>query len=73
MQSRISLRTSLRPALVVAALCVSTAAGASTITQNTSWTIDRSGTSTVYRDAHGDRSRGYRGSLERREARGALG
>jgi lysophospholipase L1-like esterase len=55
----------LRPALVVAALFASTAAGASTITQNTSWTINRSGTSTVYRvTAYGDSIyAGYRGSL----------
>jgi lysophospholipase L1-like esterase len=58
-------RISLRPALVVAALFASTAAGASTITQNTSWTINRSGTSTVYRvTAYGDSIyAGYRGSL----------
>jgi lysophospholipase L1-like esterase len=44
---------------------VSTAAGASTITQNVSWTINRSGTSTVYRVvAYGDSIyAGYRGSL----------
>ena len=61
MQTRISLG----PALVAAALFASTAAGASTITQNTSWTINRSGTSTVYRvTAYGDSIyAGYRGSL----------
>jgi lysophospholipase L1-like esterase len=58
-------RNSLRPALIAAALFTSTAAYASTITQNTSWTIDRSGTSTVYRvTAYGDSIyAGYRGSL----------
>jgi lysophospholipase L1-like esterase len=55
----------LSPALVVASLLLAAAAGASTITQNTSWTIDRSGTSTVYRvTAYGDSIyAGYRGSL----------
>jgi lysophospholipase L1-like esterase len=58
-------RISLRAALVAAALFASTSAGASTITQNTSWTINRSGTSTVYRvTAYGDSIyAGYRGSL----------
>jgi lysophospholipase L1-like esterase len=47
------------------ALCGASAASASTITQNTSWTIDRSGTSTKYRVvAYGDSIyAGYRGSL----------
>jgi lysophospholipase L1-like esterase len=51
--------------LVAAALGVSTAAGASTITQNVSWTINRSNTSTTYRVvAYGDSIyAGYRGSL----------
>ena len=58
------------------AVTVSAPAIASTITQNTSWTIDRAGTSTKYRVvAYGDSIyAGYRGSIfERREARRALG
>lgn len=48
-----------------AALAWGSVASASTITQNTSWTIDRSGTSTTYRVvAYGDSIyAGYRGSL----------
>ncbi len=46
-------------------LAVGSIAGASTITQNVSWTIDRPGTSTTYRiTAYGDSIyAGYRGSL----------
>ena len=49
----------------VVALLGASAASASTITQNTSWTIDRSGTTTKYRVvAYGDSIyAGYRGSL----------
>ncbi len=59
------IRTALRPALAAAVALASAAAGASTITQNTSWTIDRSGTSTRYRVVgYGDSIyAGYRGSL----------
>lgn len=47
------------------AIALATAAGASTVTQNTSWTIDRSGTSTKYRVvAYGDSIyAGYNGSI----------
>src|SRR6478735_8444750 len=49
----------------VAALAWGSVASASTITQNTSWTIDRSGTTTKYRVVgYGDSIyAGYRGSL----------
>jgi lysophospholipase L1-like esterase len=52
-------------AVPAAALIWGSAASASTITQNTSWTIDRSGTSTRYRVVgYGDSIyAGYRGSL----------
>ena len=61
----IGIRRLLQPALIGAAVLASEGAGASTITQNTSWTIDRSGTSTRYRVvAYGDSIyAGYRGSL----------
>jgi lysophospholipase L1-like esterase len=57
-----------RSALLIgaaAAALASAAAGASTITQNTSWTIDRSGTTARYRVVgYGDSIyAGYRGSL----------
>ncbi len=57
----------------VALLCGSTAALASTITQNTSWTIDRAGTTTKYRVvAYGDSIyAGYYGSLSRVAKRAA--
>ncbi len=57
-------------ALVVA---MATTATASTLTQNTSWTIDRSGTSTKYRvTAYGDSIyAGYYGSLSRAAKRAA--
>ncbi len=50
---------------LLAAVAASSPAMATTITQNTSWTINRSGTSTVYRiTAYGDSIyAGYRGSL----------
>jgi lysophospholipase L1-like esterase len=50
---------------LLAAVAVGSPAMANTITQNTSWTINRSGTSTVYRiAAYGDSIyAGYRGSL----------
>ena len=52
-------------AIPVAALVWGSAASASTITQNTSWTIDRSGTSTKYRVVgYGDSIyAGYNGAL----------
>ncbi len=52
-------------AVVVVALLWSTVAAASTLTQNSSWTVDRSGTSTKYRvAAYGDSIyAGYNGSL----------
>jgi lysophospholipase L1-like esterase len=63
-----SLRFNLRGATVACALAaaaVSGSAAASTINQNTSWTIDRAGTSTKYRVvAYGDSIfAGYNGSL----------
>ena len=47
------------------ALALASGAGANTINQNTSWTIDRAGTSTTYRVvAYGDSIfAGYRGSI----------
>jgi lysophospholipase L1-like esterase len=60
-------------ALLVGAIAVSADAWGSTITQNTSWTIDRSGTSTKYRVvAYGDSIyAGYYGSLSRVAKRAA--
>jgi lysophospholipase L1-like esterase len=63
-----SLRLNLRgatAALALAAAAVSGSAAASTINQNTSWTIDRAGTTTKYRVvAYGDSIfAGYNGSL----------
>lgn len=57
------------------ALALAGSAAASTITQNTSWTIDRSGTSTKYRVAgYGDSIyAGYYGSLSRVAKRAAPG
>ena len=52
-------------ALCAGAIALASEAGANTITQNTSWTVDRSGTSTKYREvAYGDSIyAGYHGSL----------
>src|SRR5499425_1988078 len=52
-------------ALICAVVGMAAAAGDSTINQNTSWTIDRAGTSTKYRVvAYGDSIfAGYRGSI----------
>src|SRR5215510_5597386 len=52
-------------ALICAVVGMAAAAGASTINQNTSWTIDRAGTTTKYRVvAYGDSIfAGYRGSI----------
>jgi lysophospholipase L1-like esterase len=63
MKRRLNLGTAV--ALVAAAIGVAGSAGATTITQNTSWTIDRSGTTAKYRVvAYGDSIyAGYRGSL----------
>ena len=60
-------------AVPVAALVWGSVASASTITQNTSWTIDRSGTSTRYRVVgYGDSIyAGYYGSLSRVAKRAA--
>jgi lysophospholipase L1-like esterase len=60
-------------AIPVAALVWGSAASASTITQNTSWTIDRAGTSTKYRVVgYGDSIyAGYYGSLSRVAKRAA--
>ena len=62
--SRLSM-TLRGAALAIAAIGWSAAASASTINQNTSWTIDRAGTSTKYRVvAYGDSIyAGYRGSI----------
>src|SRR5580765_5208880 len=51
--------------LALTCLAVASQAGASTINQNTSWTIDRAGTSAKYRVvAYGDSIfAGYRGSI----------
>jgi len=64
---------SMRVAVCAAAMSVASAAAASTITQNTSWTIDRSGTSTKYRiTSYGDSIfAGYYGSLSRVAKRAA--
>lgn len=60
-------------ATALAAMAVGGPAAASTITQNTSWTIDRPGTSALYRVvAYGDSIyAGYRGSLSRVSKRAA--
>src|SRR5215510_7477978 len=52
-------------ALICAVVGMAAAAGASTINQNTSWTIDRAGTTTKYRVVgYGDSIfAGYRGSI----------
>ena len=52
-------------ALCAGALALASEAGANTITQNVSWTVDRAGTSTKYREvAYGDSIyAGYHGSL----------
>src|SRR5262245_21897532 len=52
-------------AVCAGAMVLASAAGASTVTQNVSWTIDRSGTSTKYRVvAYGDSIyAGYHGSI----------
>jgi lysophospholipase L1-like esterase len=59
--------------LLAAAVAMSVDAAATTITQNTSWTIDRSGTSAKYRvTAYGDSIyAGYYGSLSRVAKRAA--
>jgi lysophospholipase L1-like esterase len=63
----IAFSTRFKAALSTAALvgAMANAAGANTLTQNTSWTIDRSGTSTSYRVvAYGDSIyAGYYGSI----------
>jgi lysophospholipase L1-like esterase len=63
----------LRPLLVGAVALTSAAAGASTLTQNTSWTIDRAGTTAKYRVvAYGDSIyAGYYGSISRVAKRAA--
>jgi lysophospholipase L1-like esterase len=60
-------------ALAAASLMVGSQAVASTVTQNTSWTIDRSGTTTKYRvTAYGDSIyAGYYGSISRVAKRAA--
>ena len=60
-------------ALATAVVASSTAATATTVTQNTSWTIDRAGTSTKYRVvAYGDSIyAGYYGSISRVAKRAA--
>jgi lysophospholipase L1-like esterase len=65
MKRRLSQRRTLVLGLLAATVVVSAEAGASTITQNTSWTIDRAGTTAKYRvTAYGDSIyAGYRGSL----------
>src|SRR6266436_6046784 len=52
-------------ALCAGAIALASEAGANTITQNVSWTVDRAGTSTKYREvAYGDSIyAGYHGSL----------
>lgn len=59
--------------VVAASLTVSSQAVASTVTQNSSWTIDRSGTTTKYRvTAYGDSIyAGYYGSISRVARRAA--
>jgi lysophospholipase L1-like esterase len=61
--------------VALAAVLVAGSAAASTITQNTSWTIDRAGTTTKYRvTAYGDSIyAGYYGSLSRVAKRAAPG
>jgi lysophospholipase L1-like esterase len=63
----------LLAAFAAASVAFTSAASASTITQNTSWTIDRSGTSTKYRVvAYGDSIyAGYYGTLSRVARRAA--
>jgi lysophospholipase L1-like esterase len=68
-RERLSFALLLSGALVLAA----SVAGASTVTQNTSWTINRAGTSTVYRvTVYGDSIyAGYYGSISRVAKRAA--
>jgi lysophospholipase L1-like esterase len=63
----------LLAALLAASLTAATQAAASTVTQNTSWTIDRAGTTTKYRvAAYGDSIyAGYYGSISRVARRAA--
>ena len=58
-------RSSFRPLLPALLLALGSEAAASTLNQNASWTIDRSGTSTKYRSvAYGDSIyAGYNGSI----------
>lgn len=65
----------LTAALVAGSMLLGSQALASTITQNTSWTIDRAGTSTKYRvTGYGDSIyAGYYGSLSRVAKRAAPG
>ena len=67
------LRTAAALAAVLAVGALGMPANASTVTQNTSWTIDRSGTSTSYRVvAYGDSIyAGYYGSISRVAKRAA--
>ncbi len=67
------LRTGLLTS--VAGALLATSAGASTLTQNTTWTIDRAGTTTKYRvAAYGDSIyAGYYGSISRAAKRAAPG
>ncbi len=61
------MRRPLALAAGVAVLALAVEGGASTLTQNLSWTIDRAGTSAKYRvTAYGDSIyAGYYGSLSR--------
>lgn len=69
------LRTGSGTSVLLAAVLLAGSAAASTVTQNTSWTIDRSGTSTKYRvTAYGDSIyAGYYGSISRVAKRAAPG
>ena len=73
MKRRRSQRLSVVLGLVAAAVVMSSEAMANTLTQNTSWTIDRAGTTAKYRvTAYGDSIyAGYYGSISRVAKRAA--
>jgi lysophospholipase L1-like esterase len=72
-RSRQRLQKWVRHGLLAAVVAAGSDAAASTLTQNTSWTIDRAGTSTRYRiTAYGDSIyAGYYGSISRVAKRAA--
>ena len=73
MHRKLGRQWGVRVAVWATAMSMASAAAASTLTQNTSWTIDRSGTTTKYRiTAYGDSIfAGYYGSISRVAKRAA--